>query len=83
MNLNTNPELSGEYAREMLRLVTAAGNDSLIAKAYYNLGLSYYFREFWTLASENFMGAIDSKWGGKSEVFKRVVRIMWVFVLNF
>jgi AraC-like DNA-binding protein/Tfp pilus assembly protein PilF len=68
-DIYTDPVLSGEYAGEMMRLAVDTENDSMISKSYYNLGLSYYFRDFWTLASDNFILAINSKWGSRSEMF--------------
>jgi len=69
-NLYTNPVESENYAIESLKYSLETGNDSLIANSYYYLGLSYYFQDYWTLALDNFLKAINSNWGNTSNSFK-------------
>jgi len=69
-NLYTNPVESENYAIESLKYSLETGNDSLISNSYYYLGLSYYFQDYWTLALDNFLKAINSNWGNTSNSFK-------------
>ncbi len=69
-NLTVNPEKSTDYAEQMLLYAKSVQHDSMVTRAYYALGLSYYFREYWNLAAENFVNAIEYNPDEVSELFK-------------
>ena len=58
-----------DYALESLNLAVEENIDSLIAESYYRLGLAYLYAEYWSLASECYVNAMDTEWGQKNKLF--------------
>jgi len=68
-NLFTDPMKAKDYALESLYLANEENNDSLLSHSYYRLGLAYLYAEYWTLATENFLDAMNTNWAKADKLF--------------
>ena len=68
-NRYSNLTQANNYALEALDIAQNIENDSLIAESYYRIGLSYYYMDYWSLAIDNFLLAIESDYGKSSPLF--------------
>jgi AraC-like DNA-binding protein/Tfp pilus assembly protein PilF len=68
-NLAHQSENSVEYSTEAITLARHLGQDSLLSYSYYLTAIAYYYQEYWSLSTENYLEAIESKWGKSNDTF--------------